>query len=73
MLFTDYDDCGIPIYTVCNNQGLCLIRTTDSAIAEFVEYHSKNVDPSLRLTVGGDRGTHQYNNPIFTHIRRITK
>ena len=69
----DQDDCGVTIYMVCNNEGLCLIRTTDPAIARFVDYHSKNVDSSLRLTIGGDRGTKQYNNPISTHIRRFTK
>jgi hypothetical protein len=73
MLIYDLDDCGVPVYMVCNDQGVCLIRTKDFAIASFVENHSHGIDPSLRLTVGGDRGTAQYNNPIFYHVRRFTK
>jgi hypothetical protein len=55
---------------VTNDQGLCLIRTTDSAIAEFVDRHSKGVDPNLRLTVGGDPGSRDRSPPIWKHIRR---
>lgn len=71
MLYTEYDDCGVPIYTVTNDQGLCIIRTTDGAIAEFVHKHSQGIDPTLRLTVGGDPGTRVKNAPIWTHIRRF--
>ena len=58
---------------VTNDQGLCLIRTTDGAIAEFVERHSKGINPTLRLTVGGDPGTRAKNAPIWTHIRKFSK
>ena len=73
MLFIDHNECGIPVYTVCNDQGLCLIRTTDSAIAAFVDKCSLGVDPKLRLTVGGDPGTRVKNAPIWTHIRKFAK
>lgn len=56
---------------VTNDQGLCLIRTTDGAIADFVNRHSNNVDPELRLIVGGDYGTKVKNPPIWKHIRRV--
>ena len=73
MLIHDLDDCGVPVYMVCNDLGLCLIRTKDFAIASFVEKHCHGISSELRLTVGGDRGTEQYNQPIFYHIRRFTK
>jgi hypothetical protein len=73
MLFIDKDEFGITTYMVCNNAGVCLIRTTSSRIANYVNYYAKTVDVNLRLTVGGDRGTEQYNTPISTHIRRFTK
>jgi hypothetical protein len=75
MLFASNDDTGITMYMVCNDQGLCLIRTSDGAVARFVEEHSHGIDPSLRLTVGGDPGTRKKNsnNPIFHHIRRYRR
>lgn len=75
MLFVGHDDTGITVYMVCNDQGLCLIRTTDGAIAHFVNAHSKGIDPNLRLTVGGDPGTKRKdsNNKIFHHIRRYSR
>ena len=73
MLFIDHDERGIPVYTVCNDQGLCLIRTTDSAIATFVDERSAGISPELRLTVGGDPGARVRNAPIWTHVRRFTK
>ena len=73
MLYIDYDDRGVPVYLVTNDQGLCLIRTTHGAIAEFVHQHSPGIDPKLRLTVGGDPGTRVKHAPIWTHVRRFTK
>lgn len=67
------DECGVSIYMVTNDQGSCLIRTTDAALANFINDHSKGVDPGLRLRVGGDKGTRQKNPPIWTHIRKFTK
>jgi hypothetical protein len=61
------------MYLVTNDQGLCLIRTTDSTIAEFVQQHSSGIDSKLRLTVGGDPGTKVKHAPIWTHVRRFTK
>lgn len=64
MLFIDRDPVdGQTYYTVCNPQGTCLIRTTSGAIAQFVENHTKNLNPELRLTVGGDPGTRNVSNP----------
>ena len=71
MLLIDVDDCGVPIYMVCNNQGLCLIRTTDNQIAYFVESLTKGLDPYMRLNVGGDPGTRKQNPKIFHHVRRF--
>ena len=75
MLFTERDEFGgSTMYMVCNDQGLCLIRTTNGAIATFVHKHSKGIDPNLRLTVGGDPGTKKSGpKPIFHHIRRYSR
>lgn len=72
MLFSDKDAFGTTMYTVCNAQGTCLIRTSSWRIAEFVDRHSKNVSPDLRLRVGGDEGT-KVSNPIWTHVRKFSK
>lgn len=57
LLTVDYDECGIATYMVCNSQGLCLIRTTSSRIAYYIERHVQNAAPDLRLLVGGDPGS----------------
>ena len=72
MLFYDRDRYGITTYTVTNDQGLCLIRTTNAKLATYVDARSKGVSPELRLRVGGDRGTPGEKH-IWTHIRRFTK
>ena len=72
MLYSERDRYGITTYTVTNDQGLCLIRTTNGRLATFVDAHSKGVDPDLRLRVGGDRGT-PGEKPIWTHVRKFTK
>jgi hypothetical protein len=71
MLFRNEDENGITTYMVCNDQGLCLIRTTSSRIADFVDRHSRGINPDLRLTVGGDPGTKQTKRPIFYHVRKL--
>ena len=74
MLYSDRDSLGCTMYMVCNDQGLCLIRTSDSATAHFIEYNvQKGVNPELRLRVGGDAGTKKINSPIWTHVRRFSK
>jgi hypothetical protein len=73
MLFRDEDEYGIITYMVCNDQGLCLIRTTSSKIAHFVNRYSKGISSDLRLTVGGDPGTKQARYPIFHHIRKYSR
>jgi hypothetical protein len=55
---------------VTNDQGLCLIRTTSSAIANFVDSHSRGIDPNLRLCLGGDPGTRKNKSPIWTFVRK---
>lgn len=73
MLIIDQDpDTGIRTYMVCNDAGLCLIRTTSSRIANFVEGHSRGVPSSLRLTVGGDPGTRSQLH-IWQHVRRWSR
>jgi hypothetical protein len=72
MLYIDRDKLGTTTYTVTNDQGLCLIRTTNGKIATFVNAYSKGVDPALRLRVGGDRGTPNEKH-IWTHVRRFSK
>jgi len=73
MLFRDEDEYGIITYMVCNDQGFCLIRTTSSRIANFVNRHSTGISSDLRLTVGGDPGTKQARYPIFHHIRKYSR
>jgi hypothetical protein len=71
MLYVTEDDCGLPMYMVTNNEGLCLIRTTNGGMALYINAFTKNINPNLRINVGGDPGTK--NNPstrIFHHVRR---
>lgn len=71
MLFADYDDNGCVMYMVTNNEGLCLIRTTNGGMAFYVNAFTKNINPGLRLNVGGDPGTKNNKSPrIFHHVRR---
>ena len=72
MLYREQDKLGITTYTVTNDQGLCLIRTTNGRLATFVDAPSRGVNPELRLRVGGDKGTPNEKH-IWTHIRRFTK
>ena len=60
------------MYMVTNNEGLCLIRTTNGGIALYVNAFTKNISPDLRVNVGGDPGTRKNTeNPrIFHHVRR---
>lgn len=71
MLYVTEDDDGVPIYMVTNNQGLCLIRTTNGGIALYINAFTKNISPNLRLNVGGDPNTRNNKTPrIFHHVRR---
>lgn len=72
MLIIDYDNLGMTTYMVCNNQGLCLIRTTSSRIAYYVERHVTSATPELRLMVGGDPGS-RTSKVIWRHMRRFSK
>ena len=71
MLYVTEDDDGVLTYMVTNNQGLCLICTTNGGIALYVNAFTKNINPDLRLNVGGDPGTRNNATPrIFHHVRR---
>lgn len=73
MLTVDQDpQTGISTYMVCNDAGNCLIRTTSSAIAYFVEAHCRGINPKLRLTVGGDPGT-KNQRKLWQHVRRWSR
>ena len=62
------------MYMVTNNEGLCLIRTTDGYIATVINSITKNINPDLRLNVGGDPGTRNNLTPrIFHHVRRYSR
>jgi hypothetical protein len=63
---------GITQYVVCNEAGDCLIVTTSSKIAEFVERNIKGVPRELRLNIGGDPGT-KVEKKLWHHIKRYTK
>ena len=70
MMFIDNDG-GTCMYMVCNDVGLCLIRTTNSYIARYVEIMSKGRATDLRLNVGGDPGTKRTQTPaVFHHTKR---
>ena len=56
---------------VTNDAGLCLIRTTNGVIADFVDRNSLGINPTLRLIVGGDPGANDRNPPMWKHVRRI--
>jgi hypothetical protein len=71
MLFVRYFD-DVAQYVVCNEAGDCLIVTSSSAIAEFVESHIKGVPRELRLNVGGDPGT-KTEHKLWHHVRKYSK
>lgn len=71
MLVRERDQTGITTYSVFNDRGQLIIRTTNSKIAYFIEYHIRQgVDPSLRLRIGGDRGA-EIQGPVWVHVRRF--
>ena len=73
MLIIDRDETtGETFYMVCNDAGLCLIRTRSSVIAMFIEQRVKGIPSTLRLTVGGDPGT-KTERKLWQHVRRFTK
>lgn len=70
MLYITKDELGCNRYMVTNDQGSCLIFTTNGQIANYVEQHSYGIDPGLRLCVGGDPGSRRAQRPLFHHIRQ---
>ena len=74
MITQDRDPWGLSKWMVVNNQGLCLVSTTDSRLAKFVEYHVRQgVAAELRLLIGGDPGSANTAKPIWHHVRRISR
>jgi len=74
MLYVTNDEDGLPIYMVTNNEGLCLIRTTNGGMALYINAFTKNISPNLRVNVGGDPGTRNNKSPrIFHHVRRYRR
>ena len=69
MLFIDRDEHGMVQYMVTNDIVLCLIGTTNRAIANFVDRNSIGNNPKLTLTVGGDPVSEELNSPIWKHVR----
>jgi hypothetical protein len=58
-------------HVVTNNAGLILIYTTNGGLALYINAFTKNINPNLRLNVGGDPGTRNNKTPrIFHHVRR---
>jgi|688.fasta_scaffold10239_17 hypothetical protein len=72
MLFISQDEYGITTYTVTNDYGLCLIRTTDARIANYVNYHSYRAPAAARLAIGGDVG-HPELGIIWRFPRKVNK
>lgn len=72
MLIVREDEQGMIQYIVCNDAGDCLIVTTSSAIANFVERNVKGVPRTLRLNVGGDPGTKK-EHKLWHHIRKYER
>lgn len=70
LLIREFD--GLRQYIVCNEAGDCLIVTTSSKIANFIERNVKGVSPDLRLNIGGDPGT-KVEKKLWHHIKRYTK
>ena len=73
MLYVDYDECSVPIYTVVNDYGECLIRTSSGSIAYFVDKHSKGLPRGMYLTIGGDPGSRFKEKPIFRKAKRYSR
>jgi len=67
LIIREFD--GMKQYVVCNEAGDCLIVTTSSKIANFVEANVKGVPASLRLNIGGDPGTKK-EYKLWHHIRK---
>lgn len=72
MLFVSRNQYGIATYTVTNDYGLCLIVTTDSQTADYVNYHSYRAHIDARLAVGGDVD-HPESGILWRFPRKVNK
>lgn len=70
MLFIDRDEHKMVQYMVTNDIVLCLIGTTNRAIANFIDRNSIGNNPKLKLTVG-DLESEELNSLIWKHVRRF--
>ena len=59
-------------YMVTNDAGLCLIRTSNRKIADYVNYYSYGAPLDAQIAVGGDRG-HPEIGPIWRFPRKVNK
>lgn len=53
---------------VTNDAGLCLIRTSNRKIADYVNYYSYGAPLDAQIAVGGDRG-----HPDLGHVWRFSR
>ena len=72
MLFIDRDEYGTCQYTVTNDAGLCLIRTRDRKIANYVNYYSYGAPLDAQVAVGGDPN-HPEIGPIWRFARKVNR
>lgn len=59
-------------YMVTNDAGLCLIRTRNRKIADYVNYYSYGAPLDAQIAVGGDRG-HPEIGPVWRFQRKSKK
>lgn len=57
---------------VTNDAGLCLIRTRNRKIADYVNYYSYGAPLDAQIAVGGDRG-HPEIGPLWRFKRVSSK
>jgi len=72
MLFIERDEYGMVQYMVTNDAGLCLIRTRNRKIADYVNYYSRGAPLDAQIAVGGDRG-HPDLGSVWRFARRVSK
>ena len=72
MLFIDRDEDGISHFMVTNDAGLCLIRTRNRKIADYVNYYSYGAPLDAQIAVGGDRG-HPEIGPVWRFQRKSNR
>ena len=72
MLYIERDEYGTSQYMVTNDAGLCLVRTSNRKIADYVNYYSYGAPLDAQIAVGGDRN-HPEIGPIWRFSRKVNK